>query len=93
MLPIPHNCQRCGSQQSTPQRFRYTCLMRDTARILLCLALLVGLETGILAQDTPEDEIEYRILKFGNDLTVFEDGLTPRLRVRANFYRGKAQNP
>ncbi len=59
--------------------------MRKSAKYILLFAL----GTPLLAQERPEDEIEYRVLEFGENYTVFEDGLTPRLRVRANFYKGK----
>jgi hypothetical protein len=42
--------------------------------------------TGIvLAAALAQDAIEYRLLK-GPDYVVFEDGITPRARVRANYY-------
>lgn len=63
--------------------------MRKSAKYILLFALA----TPLNAQDRPEDEIEYRVLEFAEDYTVFEDGLTPRLRVRANFYKGKDDDP
>ena len=62
--------------------------MKKSAKYILLLAL----GTPLIAQDKPEDEVEYRVLEFAQDYTVFEDGLTPRLRVRANFYKGKDDN-
>ena len=58
------------------------------------IVAVVFLCTGyfVVAQQ-PEDEIEYRVLKVDDALTAFEDGPTPRMRVRANFYRGKDDDP
>jgi hypothetical protein len=38
------------------------------------------------APSAAQDSIQYRLLK-GPDYQVFEDGVTPRARVRANYYK------
>ncbi len=38
------------------------------------------------APGVAQDSIQYRLLK-GSDYQVFEDGVTPRARVRANYYK------
>ncbi len=38
-----------------------------------------------------QDSISYRLLK-GPDYVVFEDGVTPRARVRANYYRATGRD-
>jgi hypothetical protein len=44
--------------------------------------MLIGI---VLAAALAQDAIDYRLLK-GPDYVVFEDGITPRARVRANYY-------
>ena len=50
--------------------------------LTLAGSLLLGLTAALAAQDS----IEYRLLK-APDYQVFEDGITPRARVRANYYK------
>jgi hypothetical protein len=50
--------------------------------MLLCLTAVIP----------AQDSIEYRLLKT-KDYQVFEDGITPRARVRANYYRTSAEDP
>ena len=50
--------------------------------LILAASLLLCLAVAIPAQDS----IEYRLLKTP-DYQVFEDGVTPRARVRANYYK------
>jgi hypothetical protein len=56
--------------------------------ITLGAAAIIGctLSAGI-----SQDSIQYRLLKTPEYL-VFEDGVTPRERVRANYYRASSQN-
>jgi hypothetical protein len=45
-----------------------------------------------LVQVVGQDSADYRMLKKG-DLTAFEDGVTARAGVRANFYLGSGDDP
>jgi len=55
-------------------------------------ALAGGLILCLAAVIPAQDSIEYRLLK-AKDYQVFEDGITPRARVRANYYETSAEDP
>jgi hypothetical protein len=60
----------------------------DHRALILAGSLVLCLTTAIPAQDS----IEYRLLKT-KDYQVFEDGITPRARVRVNYYKTSTEDP
>ncbi len=61
---------------------------RFIARVLATLILLVCVQVCA----SPQDSIDYRLLK-GPGYVVFEDGVTPRARVRCNYYASSSKDP
>ncbi len=57
-------------------------------KVMGTLVLLGGVHLSAPAQDS----IDYRLLK-GPGYQVFEDGVTPRARVRCNYYTASSNDP
>jgi hypothetical protein len=62
--------------------------MTNHRTLILAGSLLLCLAAAIPGQDS----IDYRLLKTP-DYQVFEDGITPRARVRANYYKTSEKDP
>lgn len=62
-------------------------MLRTRGLLLGSVVCLFGPSTG-----GAQDSIDYRMLEMPG-YTAFEDGVTPRARVRANYYEGTEGNP